>query len=91
MPSGQSVSTWNPSGAVWFKIWQESAIVTSGSISWPSNSAFPSGLCDYPNSRLSDAGSVTFPIPRCIENGDYLVRFEHIALHSASNAGGAQL
>ncbi|KAH6661534.1 glycoside hydrolase [Plectosphaerella plurivora] len=75
VPSGQSVSSWNPSGAVWFKVWQESAAVTSGGISWASN----------------NAGSVSFPIPRCIENGDYLVRFEHIALHSASSVNGAQL
>ena len=30
-------------------------------------------------------------IPRCVANGDYLLRVEHIALHSAASVGGAQL
>lgn len=29
-------------------------------------------------------------IPRCLQNGDYLLRAEHIGLHSASSVGGAQ-
>lgn len=29
-------------------------------------------------------------IPSCIEDGEYLLRVEHIALHSAGNVGGAQ-
>jgi hypothetical protein len=29
-------------------------------------------------------------IPRCLQNGEYLLRAEHIALHSAGSAGGAQ-
>lgn len=37
-----------------------------------------------------DKASVSFPIPSCIESGDYLFRIEHVALHSASTAGGAQ-
>lgn len=31
------------------------------------------------------------PVPSCIANGEYLIRFEHIGLHSASAANGAQL
>lgn len=30
-------------------------------------------------------------IPKCIPDGDYLLRVEHIGLHSASAVGGAQL
>ena len=30
-------------------------------------------------------------IPKCIPSGDYLLRVEHIGLHSASAVGGAQL
>ncbi|KAK7961613.1 glycoside hydrolase family 61 protein [Apiospora aurea] len=33
---------------------------------------------------------VTVQIPQCLAPGDYLIRVEHIALHSASSAGGAQ-
>ena len=37
-------------------------------------------------------GKSSFPvtIPRCIKAGNYLLRAEHIGLHSASSAGGAQ-
>lgn len=34
--------------------------------------------------------TVNIPIPSCVENGDYLLRAEHIALHSANSVGGAQ-
>ena len=30
------------------------------------------------------------PIPKCLADGDYLLRAEHIGLHSAGSAGGAQ-
>lgn len=30
------------------------------------------------------------PIPKSLPSGEYLFRIEHIALHSASSAGGAQ-
>jgi hypothetical protein len=33
---------------------------------------------------------VSFTIPKCLEDGEYLFRVEHVALHSASSAGGAQ-
>jgi hypothetical protein len=33
---------------------------------------------------------VSVTIPRCLQDGDYLLRAEHIALHSAGSAGGAQ-
>lgn len=34
---------------------------------------------------------VSVTIPACVADGDYLLRVEHIALHSASSVGGAQL
>jgi hypothetical protein len=30
-------------------------------------------------------------IPKCVEDGEYLLRVEHIALHSAGSVGGAQI
>ncbi|KAK3305662.1 glycoside hydrolase family 61 protein [Chaetomium strumarium] len=45
-----------------------------GSLTWPTNGA----------------RSVPVKIPSCLQNGDYLLRAEHIALHSAGSAGGAQ-
>ncbi|KAL1837758.1 hypothetical protein VTJ49DRAFT_3422 [Mycothermus thermophilus] len=46
----------------------------AGSISWPNNGA----------------RSISVTIPRCLQDGHYLLRAEHIALHSASGVGGAQ-
>ncbi|KAH6661445.1 glycosyl hydrolase family 61-domain-containing protein [Plectosphaerella plurivora] len=39
---------------------------------------------------IANKGVQTATIPECIENGDYLVRFEIIALHSAQTRGDAQ-
>ncbi|KAL2751976.1 glycoside hydrolase family 61 protein [Sodiomyces alcalophilus JCM 7366] len=75
VPAGQSASTWDGKGAVWFKIWQDNAIISNNGISWPN----------------MGAAAVNVPLPRCLENGQYLLRFEHIGLHSASSIGGAQL
>ncbi len=36
------------------------------------------------------ANSANFTIPKSLPSGDYLVRAEHIGLHSAKVAGGAQ-
>ncbi|KAK7973623.1 Protein VTS1 [Apiospora arundinis] len=34
--------------------------------------------------------SFSLPVPRCLAEGDYLYRIEHVALHGASQPGGAQ-
>ncbi|EJD54109.1 hypothetical protein AURDEDRAFT_133706 [Auricularia subglabra TFB-10046 SS5] len=65
---------WDGSGAVWFKIFEMPPVLSGGSITWPS-----SGLTQ-----------INFPIPKNVPSGQYLVRVEHIALHSASSFGGAQ-
>jgi len=36
VPSGQSVNTWDGSGAVWFKVWQQGPTFSSGQMNWPS-------------------------------------------------------
>jgi hypothetical protein len=70
-----SVVDFDGKGAVWFKIYEDKPIVTSNAITWPNDGK----------------SSFDIPIPSCIANGEYLVRFEHIALHSAGSANGAQL
>lgn len=35
--------------------------------------------------------TINVQIPKCLADGEYLLRGEHIALHSASSVGGAQL
>jgi cellulase len=67
----------NPSagpGGGWFKIAQDS---------------YSNG--QWAVDRLINAGGIqSFTIPKCIANGDYLVRLELLALHSAYNSAGAQ-
>ncbi|KIM28931.1 glycoside hydrolase family 61 protein [Serendipita vermifera MAFF 305830] len=69
-----SVNGWDGSGNVWFKIAQSGATISGGAISWPS-----SGL-----------QKASVKIPSSISAGEYLLRVEHIALHSAGSSGGAQ-
>ncbi|KIM21889.1 glycoside hydrolase family 61 protein, partial [Serendipita vermifera MAFF 305830] len=59
----------------WFKIYQVTAVTNGGtSITWPTD----------------NATQFTFKIPSSISAGNYLLRIEHIALHSASSTAGAQ-
>lgn len=39
-PAGQSVATWDGSGAVWFKIYEENIEPTNNQITWPSLGMF---------------------------------------------------
>ncbi|KAF2837135.1 lytic polysaccharide monooxygenase [Patellaria atrata CBS 101060] len=74
VPSGQTAESWDGSGAVWFKIYSDGPNFSAGGLSWPS----------------SGKTAVNFKIPSATPSGDYLLRVEHIALHSAGSAGGAQ-
>jgi hypothetical protein len=75
VPSGQTAATFTGDGSVWFKIWEEHPTFTTDGMVWSSN-----GLTE-----------ATVTIPSCLAPGDYLLRVEHIALHSASSLGGAQV
>ncbi|KAF2198091.1 hypothetical protein GQ43DRAFT_379521 [Delitschia confertaspora ATCC 74209] len=74
VPAGKTAATWDGSGSVWFKIYEDAPVISSGGMSWPSQGA----------------QKVTVPIPSSLPSGDYLFRVEHIALHSAGSVGGAQ-
>ncbi|RKU48412.1 hypothetical protein DL546_009513 [Coniochaeta pulveracea] len=75
VPSGESAATWEPgTSAVWSKIYQDMPSISAGGMSWPTQGA----------------KSVSVTLPRCLRDGEYLLRAEHIALHSAQSAGGAQ-
>lgn len=74
-PSGQTADQMTGEGPVWFKISQDYPTITSQSITWPS----------------MGKTTLNVKIPSCIPSGDYLLRVEHIALHSAGSVGGAQL
>ncbi|KAE8453870.1 hypothetical protein EG329_007646 [Mollisiaceae sp. DMI_Dod_QoI] len=73
-PEGQDISTWDGKGQVWFKIYAEKAIQSGNQLSWAS----------------LNKGTITATIPKSLPAGDYLLRIEHIALHMASQTGGAQ-
>jgi hypothetical protein len=71
-----NVTNWEPSGSVWFKVFAIPPVTNGGtSITFPSQ-----GM-----------STVSFTLPKSLPTGQYLVRTEHIALHSAGSAGGAQL
>jgi hypothetical protein len=74
VPSGETAATFSGEGDVWFKIYEEHPTITTDAITFAS-----SGLT-----------TVSVTIPSCVAAGDYLLRVEHIALHSASTEGGAQ-
>ncbi|KAG8922452.1 hypothetical protein FRC03_007448 [Tulasnella sp. 419] len=75
VPSGQTAATWDGSGTNWFRVSQLSAVTNGGtSITFPTD----------------NIPSYTFTVPSSLPSGQYLVRIEHIALHSASSFAGAQ-
>ncbi|RPA73948.1 hypothetical protein BJ508DRAFT_44451 [Ascobolus immersus RN42] len=68
------VKTFEGDGNVWFKIWQKGATSISAS-----------GVTwDVSSTQW------TFKLPASTPSGQYLLRMEHIGLHGASGAGGAQ-
>ncbi|KAF8579725.1 lytic polysaccharide monooxygenase [Ramaria rubella] len=70
-----NVSTWAGDGAVWFKVYEITAVTDGGtSITFPAQ----------------NLPGVTFTLPKALPSGQYLVRMEAIALHVASTFGGAQ-
>lgn len=74
VPSGMTAADFDGSGNVWFKVYQDMPTSSGGQYTWPSNGK----------------AQVSFTVPQCLADGDYLFRIEHVALHSASAAGGAQ-
>lgn len=74
VPSGQTAATFDGAGAVWFKVYSQGATFSSGQMTFAS----------------SGKTQVTFPLPKSLPSGEYLLRVEHIALHSAGSKGGAQ-
>jgi len=74
-PAGQTAATWDGSGEVWFKIYQDGPnFGPKRALTWPSQGAT----------------SQSVKLPASLPSGEYLIRVEHIALHSASSSGGAQ-
>ncbi|KAJ4363771.1 hypothetical protein N0V95_000965 [Ascochyta clinopodiicola] len=75
MAKVSNAATASPSGLKWFKV-AEDGLDNSGQ--W--------GV----DRMINNNGWVDFTLPSCIAPGDYLLRAEIIALHSASKSGEAQ-
>ncbi|RYP74425.1 hypothetical protein DL770_007607 [Monosporascus sp. CRB-9-2] len=69
--------------APWFKIFEDS---------WAKNSAGGSGDDDFWGTKDLNTccGKMSVPIPSDLAAGDYLLRAEALALHTAGGSGGAQ-
>jgi cellulase len=63
-------------GLEWFKTWEDT--FDTGSLQW--------GV----DNMIANNGWVKFNLPDCIAPGNYLLRVEILALHSAYSQGGAQ-
>ena len=74
VPEGQTAATFDGAGNVWFKVYSQGATFSGGQMTWASNGK----------------QQVTFALPKSLPSGEYLARVEHIGLHSAGSAGGAQ-
>ncbi|KAF2275907.1 fungal cellulose binding domain-containing protein [Westerdykella ornata] len=74
VPEGKTAATWDGSGNVWFKIYEERPTISGQGLTWSSQGKT----------------QVTVTLPQSLPSGEYLFRVEHIALHSASSPGGAQ-
>lgn len=69
-------ATTTDQGLAWFKIWEDTLNVTAGT--W--------GV----DRMVAAAGWSNFTIPACVAPGNYLLRVELLALHSAYDEYGAQ-
>jgi lytic cellulose monooxygenase (C1-hydroxylating) len=76
MAKVDDATTASPDGLSWFKVDEEG--YDTATQKWGTDSL------------NANCGKRTFTVPSKIPAGDYLVRAEAIALHTASQAGGAQ-
>lgn len=102
VPAGKTAADWDGSGNVWFKIDEMAPSVSASGLSWPSDGMKHSLISvanvyteDHPTVLMSEThplglNKLTTTIPSSLPDGDYLIRVEHIALHSAGGQGGAQ-
>jgi hypothetical protein len=90
VPEGQDINTWDPTGAVWFRIYAEQPKFGS-QVTWSSKFlASPSSRQHELTTVRAGAANYDIKIPQCIAPGKYLMRNEHIAIHTAQSKGGAQ-
>ncbi|ORY57008.1 glycosyl hydrolase family 61-domain-containing protein [Pseudomassariella vexata] len=78
-PDGTAANAYDGSGD-WFKVYELTySTINSEGIQWATYPSGTSGLSNF-----------TIDLPSTLPAGDYLMRAEHVALHAASEVGGAQ-
>lgn len=80
VPHGQTAQTWKGDGKTWFKIYEDYP-------SWRSDIyKSPGEVLNFTSPRWPnlDSRKVTFQIPKGTPDGEYLLRVEHLGLHSAN-------
>ncbi|TKW57823.1 putative endo-beta-1,4-glucanase D [Colletotrichum tanaceti] len=73
--AGTSITNWDGSGRNWFKIYNDGPTVGPSGLAWPTDGKT----------------TLNVQIPKCLADGEYFLRVEHVALHGASSPGGAKL
>ncbi|KAI0158029.1 glycosyl hydrolase family 61-domain-containing protein [Hypoxylon sp. FL1284] len=83
MASVDDASTADGASSSWFKIFADT---------WAKNPSGSSGDDDYWGTKDINTccGRMDVPIPEDLAPGDYLLRAEALALHTAASSGGAQ-
>ncbi|KAK8070367.1 endoglucanase II [Apiospora hydei] len=70
VPAGADVKTWDGSGSVWFKVYQDMPSSANGGYKWTSEGQ----------------SSFSLPVPKCLAEGDYLYRIEHVHVSGGPGA-----
>ncbi|CBX94532.1 similar to glycoside hydrolase family 61 protein [Plenodomus lingam JN3] len=105
-PEGQTAATFDGSGKVWFKVYSQGATFSpGGGMAFASSGVnvipfatptspkplhYHRNHASNPHPSQPGKSQLTISLPASLPSGDYLLRIEHIALHSASSRGGAQ-
>ncbi|KAL1721695.1 glycoside hydrolase, partial [Schizophyllum commune] len=76
VPASEDVKTWDPTDAVWFKV---------------DEAGLEDGKWAATDIMIANNNTWTWQVPSDLAAGNYLVRHEIIALHSAGSYPGAQL
>lgn len=68
-------------GQTWFKVYEMPPVYKNGALTFPSESTSVCCINDESSLRIAcptDIQQFTFPLPKTIPNGQYLVRVEHV-------------
>ena len=79
VPSGSDAASFAGDGDIWFKVFEMPPVVQNGQLTFPSESmSCLSGSSSGSSHDIVDLQSFTFPIPKSLPSGQYLIRVEHV-------------